>query len=88
MVFVVRTDADPRGVVEAAEQVVAQTTGLPVTNVRTMDDAVTLATSREPHDLVAFGVVAIVPVLVGLAAVAIPAARASAVSPQQVMRCE
>jgi ABC-type antimicrobial peptide transport system permease subunit len=49
--WVVRTTADPRGLLPAIEEQLRQATGLPVTNVRTMDDVVSESTSRQRFNM-------------------------------------
>src|SRR5260221_14455217 len=45
--WVVRTRADPHALIAPVQEQLRQVSGLPVSNIQTMEDVVTLSTSRE-----------------------------------------
>ena len=51
MAWVVRTQADPHGLSAPVQEQLRQATGLPVTDVRAMDEVVSLSTSRERFNM-------------------------------------
>ena len=51
MAWVVRTEVAPQSLSTAIQEQIRQATGLPVSNVRTMDEVVSLSTSREQFNM-------------------------------------
>jgi predicted permease len=51
MAWVVRTQMEPHAVSKQVEEALRQATGLPVSNVRSMDEVVTISTSRERFNM-------------------------------------
>jgi putative ABC transport system permease protein len=49
--WVIRSQGDPHGISTAVQEQLRQATGLPVTDVRTMDEVVSLSTSRERFNM-------------------------------------
>jgi len=67
--WVVRTQADPQTVSHAVQEQVQQSTGLPVSEVRSMGDVVSLSTSRERFNMwlmTVFGVSALLLAAIGV----------------------
>jgi putative ABC transport system permease protein len=51
LAWVIRTQVEPQAVSAAVQEELRQSAGLPVSNVRTMDEVVTLSTSRERFNM-------------------------------------
>jgi putative ABC transport system permease protein len=51
MAWIVRTQAEPHSMSAAIQEQLRQTTGLPVSDVRSMDEVVTLSTSRQQFNM-------------------------------------
>jgi predicted permease len=69
MAWVLRTHVEPHSVSNAVQEQLRQATGLPVTDVRTMDEIVAISTSRQRFNMLlmtAFGAGALVLAAIGL----------------------
>ena len=67
--WVVRTRAEPRGLSDQIQEQLRQVTGLPVSDVETMDEIVTLSTSRERFNMLlmtVFGSAALLLAAIGI----------------------
>jgi predicted permease len=69
MSWVVRTQGDPRRLAGPIEDALRQSTGLPVTDVRSMDEVVSLATARQRFNMLlmtVFGAMALLLAAIGI----------------------
>ena len=69
MSWVARTQGDPHRLAGPIEEALRQSTGLPVTNVRSMDEVVSLSTARQRFNMLlmtVFGAMALLLAAIGI----------------------